>query len=274
MLRVGVIGYGTIGKAVCDALLCPSVAADLAVIVETRPTRQLEELLAAGTGRIDVLPSVELLLSRDLDLVVEAAQPSVAEQLAVPILRSGKDLLVMSIGGLVKPGVLEAAREAAVRARRTLILPAGAISGISTIRAASLAGELSDVEVSTIKAPTSLEGAPFLSRARIDLGALTDVTLIFEGDVADAIEGFPKNVNVAAAVALAGLGAHRTRVRILADPHATQTVHRVRAWGSFGELDLTVSSVPDVENPRTSRLAVLGAVSALRQRADHVIMGV
>lgn len=274
MLRVGVVGCGTIGKAVCDALLCPSVAANLTVIVENQFTRQLEELLAAGGARIDVLPSVDLLLDRDLDLVVEAAQPSVVEQFAVPILQSGKDLLVMSIGGLVKPGMLGAAQEAAVRARRTLILPAGAISGISTIRAASLAGELSDVEISTIKAPASLEGAPFLRRTRIDLDSLTEVTLIFEGDVADAIEGFPKNVNVAAAVALAGLGVHRTRVRILADPQAVRTVHRVRARGSFGELDVTVSNVPDAGNPRTSRLAVLGAVAALRQRVDHVIMGV
>ncbi|MGD9675762.1 MAG: aspartate dehydrogenase [Candidatus Bipolaricaulia bacterium] len=274
MLRVGVLGCGTIGKAVCDALLDPSVAADLMVIVENQATDQLRARLARADHRVDLLSSVEPLLDRDLDLVVEAAHPSVAERFAVPILNSGKDLLVMSIGGLVKPGMIEAAHEAAVRSHRTLILPAGAISGISTIRAASLAGELSDVEVSTIKAPASLEGAPFLRRRGIQLSSLTRTTLIFDGNVVDAIEGFPKNVNVAAAVALAGLGVQKTRVRVIADPCATRTVHRVRARGSFGELDVSVVNVPDADNPRTSRLAVLGAISALRQRVDHVMMGV
>jgi len=125
----------------------------------------------------------------------------------------------------------------------------------------------------TRKAPRGFEGAPHVLRHRIDLKKIREETLLFEGPAWDAIEGFPQNINVSATLSLAGIGAHKTRVKIYACPGLRYLIHEVRVKGDFGELTTRTQNLPSESNPRTSRLAVLSAIATLRRILIHVKIG-
>ena len=121
--------------------------------------------------------------------------------------------------------------------------------------------ETDSVTLTTTKPPAALRGAPFFGGKEPELDGPATV---FEGTAAEAVKLFPANVNVAASVALASAGGERTRVRLVADPGASRNTHVVEAEGRFGRLRVEVENVPS-ENPRTSRLAALSCVEALRR---------
>jgi len=167
---------------------------------------KVERLIEASGRQVKYCSRPEDLLSEPLDLVFEAANPAVVREHLLPLLRSGKDVMLMSIGGLVDPELLKQATELAGNTGRKIILPFGAISGISTLKAAGLAGELDSVTLRSTKAPAGLRGAPYLTERGLTLQGLREKELIFAGSVTEAVAAFPKNVNITAAVALAGLG--------------------------------------------------------------------
>ena len=116
----------------------------------------------------------------------------------------------------------------------------------------------------TRKPPRGLAGAPWIVEQRIDLDAIREETLVFEGPAAAAVKAFPANVNVVAAVSLAGIGPERTLIRILAVPGLERNQHRVTVEGEFGRLRIEIENVPS-ENPRTGRLSYLSAIAMLRE---------
>ena len=63
---------------------------------------------------------------------------------------------------------------------------------------------------------------------------------------------------------LAGIGSEKTKVRIVADPNTDKNTHRIEAKGKFGKITIIVENVPDQNNPKTSRLAILSAIECLR----------
>ena len=132
-------------------------------------------------------------------------------------LAAGADVLVMSVGALADAAVLARLEAAARASGRSVLVSSGAIGGLDAIRAARLAG-LDSVELRTTKAPRSLAGAPGIVQAGIDLDAITAPTVVFEGNASDAVAAFPANLNVVAALSLAGIGPERTRVVLVADP--------------------------------------------------------
>lgn len=134
-------------------------------------------------------------------------------------------------------------------------------------------GGLTSVEIVSTKHPRGLEGAPYLVENNIDLSGLTEPEVVFQGSAREAARGFPKNVNVAVALSLAGIGVDRTVVTIVADPSATRTLHEVRARGEFGELHTTVRNLVHPENPKTSYLAALSAIRTLRKLTEPIQVG-
>ena len=76
---------------------------------------------------------------------------------------------------------------------------------------------------------------------------------------------FPKNINVAALLSLAGLGSEKTKVQIVADPSTDKNTHEIHAEGKFGKMSFKIENIPDENNPKTSRLAMLSAIQRLRQ---------
>jgi aspartate dehydrogenase len=155
------------------------------------------------------------------------------------------------------------------KGRSRIYVPTGAIAGIDAIR--SVRHLLDSITLTTTKSPKALAGAPFFATSEVNLDTITKITEIYEGSAAEAVKLFPANVNVAAVLSLAGLGADKTKVRVIVDPHATTNQHEIVATGRFGDMKMTVNNVTTPGNPKTSFLAVLSAIECLRSVCDDVI---
>ena len=131
---------------------------------------------------------------------------------------------------------------------------------------------ITSVVMETRKPPRGLAGAPWIARQRIDLGAITTETLIFEGPATEAVKAFPANVNVVAAVSRASIGPEKTRIKIYAVPGLERNQHRVTIEGEFGRLRVEIENVPS-ENPRTGKLSYLSAIAMLRELGASVQIG-
>jgi aspartate dehydrogenase len=164
--------------------------------------------------------------------------------------------------------LVEQARASGAR----IIIPTGALLGLDAVRAAA-EGTVSSVTIETRKPPGGLVGAPYLATHGIDVLAVTEATLIFKGNAFDAAQGFPANVNVAAALALAGIGPERTMVEIWADPGVTRNTHTIRVEADEVRLIMTIENVPSVENPRTGRITPLSILACLRGLVSTLKVG-
>jgi aspartate dehydrogenase len=200
--------------------------------------------------RGDALPMV--------DIVVEVASHAALAQYGAAALQQGSDLVIASIGALADETV---AVPAAGRDARKILLPAGAVAGIDALAAARL-GRLDSVRYSSRKPPASLSDALPLDRESI----------VFEGNARDAALQFPKNANVAATIALAGIGFEKTEVRIIADPTLTQNVHGLEARGAFGSFSMTIAGRPLPGNPKSSSLTAMSVLRCIQNRQSSIVL--
>lgn len=270
-MRVGVAGCGQAGSAVARALAAGAVPGARLSALYARRREQAEALAASlpsrpapAAGEAGTIAIVDDLgtLAAGADLLVEALAPAALPGVVQAAVGHGRDALVLSVGGLLeRDDLVSAARAAGVR----IHVPSGAIAGLDGVKAAAV-GSLSRVTIETRKPPRSLAGAPYLVERGIDLDALRDETLLFEGSALEGCRAFPSNVNVAAALSLAGFGPRSTRMRVYAVPGQARNVHDIAVEGDFGLLRVHVENVPSA-NPRTSRLTAQSVVAMLRTLA-------
>lgn len=255
-IRVGIVGAGAIGRAVASRLAggaVPGVAA-AGFLLRDGEQRPLE---------LPTFASLDDLLGSGVDVVVEAAGREAVFAYAEPCLRAGCDVVVLS-GGALGDTDLRARLEAAARASGARILvPSGAIGGLDALRAAA-EDEIDEVVVEQRKPPRVL-----LDEA--EASALSEEKVVFDGPVEEVVRLYPRSTNVAAAVALAGIGFRRTRARVVADPALAANVAIVTARGSFGVLSIRLENVPS-SNPRTSAIVADSVVACLRRRLDAVVL--
>jgi len=259
-MKVGLVGCGNIGADLCIALQKGDIPAEITAltdVVEERAKRLVRTFqLNASIGTLDETAAAA-------DFLVECAEGSAVKSVIEAAMRHHRPCLVMSVGGLLAdPELLERAAENKTHVQ----LPSGAICGLDGIRCAMEAG-LHSVTLTTRKPPAGLVGAPYLVEHGIDVEGLTEPLVVFEGTALDAVTAFPKNVNVAAALSLAGIGPHETRVRVIADPSATVNSHEIVAEGAFGRLETTTRNLPSPRNAKSSYLASLSACAELRAAA-------
>jgi aspartate dehydrogenase len=129
------------------------------------------------------------------------------------------------------------------------------------------------VRMITRKPPNGLDGAPYLVEHRISVDGLNAAKLVFSGSARDAARGFPANVNVAAALALAGIGPDRTTIEIWADPAVDRNIHRIEVEADAARLSMQIENVPSLENPRTGRLTPLSVIALLRKLSSPLAIG-
>ncbi len=265
MYSIGIVGVGAIGRAILRAAEAGSLSLRVAAVT-SRDEKTAREFLSTLKNPPRYLDLRKVIAASNL--VVEAAGGNVVADLAEKVFAAGKDLMVISVGALLDhPEVIEDAR----RSGRRLLVPSGAIAGLDGIKSASV-GAIDHVTITTRKPPAGLEGAPYLIDHKISLTGLTAEREVFSGTAREACRGFPANVNVTAAVSLAGIGPDRTRVRILAVPGLTRNCHDIEVEGEFGRLHVQVENVPS-ENPRTGKLTALSILRSIQDAVDSVRIG-
>jgi aspartate dehydrogenase len=262
-LNIGLVGCGTIGTEIATAVdtgRIPNTSLAAVSDIDDEQAKTLVQTLEGTPERVDSVST----LTAEVDLVVEAAGQTAVQNVAVEVLDSNTDLMIMSVGALARAPLRRSVIETADANSARVYLPSGAIAGLDAIKAAALADELSSVTLTTRKPPSGLEGAPYIENNDINLGGLEEETVIFEGPATKAAQAFPANVNVAMSLSLAGIGPEETGVTIIADPEETNNVHQIEAEGSAGRIQTTVQNVPSPTNPKTSYLAALSAIEKLR----------
>jgi len=235
--------------------------------VAARDQEKARRMIAGLRAPPALVPLAEL--ATEADVVVEAAPAAVFETIAEAAIARGRIFVPSSVGALLpRMHLLDRARETGAR----IVVPTGALLGLDAVRAAA-EGEVSSVTIETRKPPRGLEGAPFLVENGIEVAGLTAPRLVFKGNAFDAARGFPANVNVAAALALAGIGPERTMVEIWADPAVTRNTHTIRVEAAAARLTMTIENVPSEENPRTGRITPLSILACLRGLTSTLKVG-
>ena len=199
-------------------------------------------------------------LIKNSDIVFEGASQQAVQDYAEKILKAGKDLILMSVGSLFDEIFKIKLEKIAKNKKCKIYIPSGAIFGIDGLLSASFGG-LDEVTLVTTKSPSSL-GKKLDKR-----------TVLFEGNAREAVKKFPKNINVAASVSLAGIGFDNTIVEIVADPVATRIHHKILAHGKFGRLRAEVENMPNPNNPKSSYMASLSAISTLKKIISPIQVG-
>lgn len=255
-MKIGLIGYGNIGSFLVEAL---QEREDITIThVLTSRTDQIDILAQGG---IKVVHDIEQFVQQSFDYVVETSTIETIEKYGEAVIRAGKPLILSSIGLLGKKEVRDKFETLARRHGTALFIPSGAIGGLDAIQSAQALDELEEVQLTTRKPPSALPNRK---------QPLAEVEVIFEGSAEAAIAQFPRNMNVAIALSLAGIGPKRTKVRVLADPHAEKNTHTIEVKGSFGVMTTMIENNPMPENPKTSYLAALSVLHAIMNQQNTI----
>ena len=265
-IAAGLIGFGAVGATVArlieDGLAGPTI---LVGVVVRDPARYATDAERLG---IPFVPAAAELIALGPEVVVEAGGHDGLRQHVPSLLAAGIDVLAISVGALADPDVLAELERAAVSGGGRLRVPSGAIAGLDAISAAAVLG-LDRVIHTVRKPPGSLLAA---AEAEVVIRSGVEHQL-YAGPAREAARRFPANVNVVAAVSLAGLGFERTEVRVIADPAVERNIHEVMVEGVFGRLSIRIENTPSDENPRTGRIVAASVVRTLRGRTEPIVVG-
>lgn len=253
-IKIGVAGCGALGSIVARALQDGIKGYDFIGI---------SDLAAPDFG----VPNMDFAeLADSCDLVVECLPPAIVPALAREVLAANVDLMLLSACSLLLyPEILDMAKKSKGR----IMIPSGAIAGLDAISALNCA-EINSAKIATTKPPKGLKGAPYIASNDIDLENITAKTLIFSGNAFEAATAFPANVNVAATLSFAGIGAERTTVEVWADPNIKGNRHDIEVIGGTSTIRTSVENVPDPSNPKSSQLAGYSIVAALKKLTNKI----
>ena len=260
-MKIALIGNGAIAKLVaqfCAQQKKLEVVAALGLPADT-----------VSVGAHPLVRTLPELLGFEPDIVVECAGHSAVAAYAAPVLAAGLDFIIVSTGSLADEALWNAVKAAADTSTGRVKLVAGALPGVDALASGKLAG-LTKVTLRSSKPPRAWKGTP--AERTHDLDTITAPTVIFAGNARQAALTFPKNANVAATAALAGLGFEATMVQLVADPGVTQNVHHLEAEGVFGRLNLKIEANPSPDNPKTSHMAALSIMRLLQNEAVPIVI--
>jgi aspartate dehydrogenase len=265
-MSVAIAGLGAIGAQLARALDAGVQGLRLTAVA-ARDHEKARRTLSGFRTTPEIVPLPAL--AEMADIVVEAAPAAVFEEVATAAIERGRVFVPSSVGALLpRMHLVARARETGAR----IVVPTGALLGLDAVRAAA-EGEVASVTIETRKPPRGLEGAPYLAENGIEVLGIATATRVFQGNAFDAARGFPANVNVAAALALAGVGPERTMVEIWADPGVTRNTHTIRVEAAAARLTMTIENVPSEENPRTGKITPLSILACLRGLTSTLKVG-
>jgi aspartate dehydrogenase len=265
VLKVGLAGLGAVGLGVARRLEAGIPGLALVAVAVRDQDKARRNLPDAGT-RIPLMAAEAL--AQVSDIVVEGLPPALFRGVALSVIDAGKIFMPLSVGQLLEHWDLV---ERTKRTGARILVPTGALLGLDAVRAAA-EGTIRSVTMITRKPPNGLEGAPYLVERGISLKDLNEPRKIFDGTAREGARGFPANVNVAAALSLAGIGPDKTRLEIWADPGLDRNTHRIEVDADTARFSMMIEGVPS-ENPRTGRIVPLSAIAALRGLVAELKVG-
>src|SRR5215469_487282 len=264
-LTVGIAGLGAVGLNVARALEEGIPGLTLAAIAVRDRDKARRNLPGAGE-RIAIVAAEAL--AETCDIVIECLPPQLFRSVGLSVIDRGKIFMPLSVGQLLNNwDLVERAKQTGAR----VLAPTGALLGLDAVRAAA-EGTIHSVTMVTRKPPSGLEGAPYLIERGISLNGLKAPAKVFDGSAREGARGFPANVNVAAALSLAGIGPDKTRLEIWADPALSRNTHRIEVDADTARFSMAIEGVPS-ENPRTGRIVPLSVIAALRGLVAEIKVG-
>jgi len=264
--RVAIAGFGAIGKVVAQHLDQGIQGLELAA-VSARDAARSEAAMAGFARKVPVVPLSRL--GEHAEIVVECAPAAVLRDILEPALALGRSVIVLSCGALLEnPDLIDLARRQGGR----ILVPTGALLALDAVQAAAV-GDIATVHMITRKPPNGLAGAPYLVEHEIGVDGLNAPKRVFSGTAREAARGFPANVNVAAALAMAGIGPDRTTIEIWADPGVSRNMHRIEVEADAARFAFEIENVPSLENPRTGKMTALSVVALLRKITAPLAIG-
>ncbi|HYV71942.1 MAG TPA: aspartate dehydrogenase [Pseudolabrys sp.] len=264
-LRVGIAGLGAVGLEVARRLIAGVPGLNLTAVA-IRDAEKARRALPQVGESIPVRKMTEL--ANDCDIVVECLPPALFREVALSAIDKGRILMPLSVAQLLENGdLIERAKQKGAR----ILVPTGALIGLDAVRAAA-EGTIHSVKMVTRKPPAGLEGAPFLRERGISVSGLKEPLKVFDGSAREGARGFPANVNVAAALSLAGIGPDRTQLEIWADPNVTRNTHTISVEADTARFTMTIENIPS-ENPRTGKSVAPSTVAALRALVSELKVG-
>jgi aspartate dehydrogenase len=265
-VKVGIAGLGTIGLVVARAI--DRGIEDMELVgVTVRNADRARSRMSEFNHPAPVMDAQAL--ADVADIVVECVPKAAFREIAEPALRAGRLFITVSGAGiLANPDIVQLAKEHNAR----IILATGALLGLDAVRAAA-EGVIHEVRMVTRKPPNSLKGAPHLIANNISVDGLNEPKEVFEGTARQGAEGFPANVNVAAALGLAGIGADETKLEIWADPALTRNTHNIQVDADSARFEMTIENVQSEENPGTGKITALSVIACLRGQVAPLRVG-
>lgn len=266
-LKVGIIGCGTIGSSLAKSLVREfSKWVQVSYLCDHTRSKALvlQQVLKAKASVV----SIHDLLEKS-DFIIEAASSEISGKVAERALILGKQILVMSVGGLIGSKVFQKGFE--IKGGR-LWIPSGAVAGVDALLAAKQ-GEIRKVKLVTRKSPEGLGSAPYFKKHSFPTLKGDQEYCVFRGNVLEAVKGFPQNINVSAVLSLAGIGAKKTEVEIWTSRKYSTNQHEVSVEGDFGSIQTITKNVPARDNPKTSRMAILSAEAMIQKIFSLIRIG-
>jgi len=264
--RVAIAGLGTIGLKVARAI----DGGDLPGLSLTAVSAKDHIKAAANLRDFRSMPAIVSLgeLSDLADVVVECSPAAVFAQCADAAIARGLIFITVSAGALLERADLIAQAE---KTGAQIIIPTGALIGLDAVRAAA-EGEITRVTHRVRKPGASLKSAPFIEQNNINLENLGEALCVFKGSAREAAKGFPANVNVSAALGMAGIGADETNVEIWADPAIDRNIHEVFVEADSARFSMKIENVPS-KNAATGKITALSVIAALRRLTAPLVIG-
>jgi aspartate dehydrogenase len=263
-LRVGIAGLGAVGLEVARRLMAGIDGLKLTAVA----VRDQAKAKAALPDGADLAFRTPEGLADECDIVMECLPPAIFRDVASATIEAGRIFMPLSVGQLLTHwDLVERAKATGAR----ILVPTGALLGLDAVRAAAEC-TINSVTMVTRKPPAGLEGAPYLVERGMSVLGLNEPKRIFVGTAREGARGFPANVNVAAALSLAGIGPDRTQLEIWADPTIDRNTHRIEVDADTARFSMTIEGIPSA-NPRTGRLVAPSAVAALRGLVSTLKVG-
>jgi aspartate dehydrogenase len=267
MLRAGIIGYGTLGRSISE-LIVAGQAGD--VVLQSLLVRSPLGPLDNTPDQCTVTTNEEEFFDQDLDIIIEAAGHHALQLYGEKALSSGSNLVILSVGALANNDFYETIKETAAKNRKQIIIPSAAIAGLDRI-AAGVLGEIDEITLITRKHPKSWYGT--IAEEKVDLETITEPFCIFDGNARNAAKLFPENVNVSAALSLAGIGFEETKVQVYVDPTIQMNTHTIVAKGFFGQMEISIQNKPFKQNPKSSPIVAMSVAKVLQNLTTPLVIG-